>query len=98
MGRELNENEKVNVLENPKIVQEMMKSRLGETAHVKLENAVSDLEERHKEIMKIERVFTCYYYSLSNQFMSYLLNYKHWLSYKEMLLIILNRMLNVPKD
>jgi hypothetical protein len=34
----------------------MMKSRLLEKGHAKLQNAVSDLEDRHKDIIKLEKV------------------------------------------
>lgn len=55
LGRPLTDEERVEILENPEMVQKMMQDKLGGQAHSSLVNAVKDLEERHKEIVKLEK-------------------------------------------
>ena len=46
VNQELNEEQRKIVIENPQMIQQ---------AHIKLQNAVRDLEERHKDIQKLEK-------------------------------------------
>lgn len=55
LGRKLEDNERVEVLNEPQTVQALYENKLKGTAHVKLQNAVSDLEDRHKDIRNLER-------------------------------------------
>jgi len=55
LGHDLNENEKNDILIEPKRVQKIYEDKLTGAAHIKLLNAVSDLEERHKDIKNLER-------------------------------------------
>jgi hypothetical protein len=60
--REISEDEKKRILENPEFVQEQMKSALTGKPHAKLQNAYNDIKERHEDIIKLERVkkfFNC---------------------------------------
>ena len=54
LGQDLNEEERKEVIENPQMVQQIYEDKLKQKAHVKLINAVQDLEERHKEIKNLE--------------------------------------------
>ena len=54
-GGELSEEEKRNILENPQYVQKFYEDKLKGKAHVKLQNALADIEERHKDIVKLAR-------------------------------------------
>lgn len=60
LGRNLNNEEKGEVLNDPATAQKLLQSKLTGTAHVKLQNAVSDLEERHKDIINLEKVITLF--------------------------------------
>jgi len=55
LGRDLTENEKENIIEDPKMIQQIYEDKLKGKAHIKLQNAVRDLEERHKDIKKLEK-------------------------------------------
>ena len=55
IGRDLTEEEKGQVMENPKIVEQIYKERLKGPGHTSLINAVRDLEDRHKDIKKLEK-------------------------------------------
>ena len=55
INRDLNEEEKQNLIENPNYLQDMYKDQLTGQAIVQLQNAVRDLEERHKDIVKLEK-------------------------------------------
>ena len=55
INRDLNEEEKQNLIENPNYLQDMYKDQLTGQAPVQLRNAVRDLEERHKDIVKLEK-------------------------------------------
>ena len=55
LGRDLTENEKINIIEDPKMIQQIYADKLKGKAHVKLQNAVRDLEERHRDIKKLEK-------------------------------------------
>ena len=54
MERKLDANERDKVLHNPKMVQEIFNAKLMKSSS-KLENAVFDLEERTRELMKLEK-------------------------------------------
>lgn len=56
MNRKLEENEKADFLNNPQQVHKLYEDKLTGAAHIKLRNAVADIEERHKDIMNLERV------------------------------------------
>ena len=43
------------VIENPQMIQQMYENKLTGAAHIKLQNAVRDLEERHRDIKKLEK-------------------------------------------
>ena len=55
LGRDLTENEKISIIEDPKMIQQIYADKLKGKAHVKLQNAVRDLEERHIDIKKLEK-------------------------------------------
>jgi len=55
LGRDLTEKEKENIIEDPKMIQQIYEDKLKGKAHIKLQNAVRDLEERHKDIKKLEK-------------------------------------------
>lgn len=56
LGKELDEDQKKDFLENPEKLQQLYENRLTHgLAHVKLRNMVSDLENRHKEILNLEK-------------------------------------------
>ena len=55
IGRDLTKKEKEQIMENPKIIEQIYKDRLQGKGHDKLLNAVSDLEDRHKDIKKLEK-------------------------------------------
>jgi hypothetical protein len=61
IGRKLQPNEKENIINDPKLIQEMLKSKLTEGASTKLINALSDLEDRHNDIVKLEKVYYLIY-------------------------------------
>lgn len=54
LDKELNEEEKKDVINNPDRVKQYYEKKLVGTAHVKLQNAVSDIEERYKDLKKLE--------------------------------------------
>ena len=55
LSRKLTEEEAGNVVENPHLIQDMMKSKLLSGAHQNVKNALFDIEERHKDLQKLER-------------------------------------------
>ena len=55
LGQDLTEKEKENIIEDPKMIQQIYENKLKGKAHIKLQNAVRDLEERHKDIKKLEK-------------------------------------------
>ena len=55
LGQELDEQQKKEVIENPQMVQQIYEDKLKQKAHVKLVNAVRDLEERHQDIKNLEK-------------------------------------------
>ena len=56
LNRKLEPNEKEEVLLDPTKVQSFYQNKLTGSAHIQLRNFVNDLEERHKDIQKLERV------------------------------------------
>ena len=55
LGRDLTEKEKENIIEDPKMIQQIYENKLKGKPHIKLQNAVRDLQERHKDIKKLEK-------------------------------------------
>ena len=55
LGRDLTENEKEYIIEDPKMIQQIYEDKLKGKAHVQLQNAVRDLEERHRDIKQLEK-------------------------------------------
>ena len=55
LGQELDEQERKELIENPQFLQQIYEDKLKQKAHVKLINAVQDLEERHKDIKNLEK-------------------------------------------
>ena len=55
INEELTEEQKREVIENPKLIQQMYENKLTGAAHIRLQNAVRDLEERHKDIKNLEK-------------------------------------------
>ena len=53
VNQELNEEQRKIVIENPQMIQQMYENKLTGAAHIKLQNAVRDLEERIKEKLLI---------------------------------------------
>ena len=43
------------VIENPQMIQQMYENKLTGAAHIKLQNAVRDLEDRHRDIKNLEK-------------------------------------------
>ena len=54
INQELTEEEKQKVIEDPQIIQVMYQNKLTGKAHIQLINYVRDIEERHKDIKKLE--------------------------------------------
>jgi hypothetical protein len=57
LNRDLDAKEKEEVLTDPSRVQALYQNKLTGGAHIQLKNFVNDLEERTKDIQKLERVF-----------------------------------------
>jgi len=57
LNRKLEPNEKEEVLADPTKVQSFYQSKLTGSANIQLRNFVNDLEERYKDIQKLERVY-----------------------------------------
>ena len=55
VNQELNEEQRKEVIENPQMIQQMYENKLTGAAHIKLQNAVRDLEERHRDIKRLEK-------------------------------------------
>ena len=55
IGGDLTSEEKKQVMENPKIIEQIYKNRLSDKAHPILANFVRDLEDRHEDIKKLEK-------------------------------------------
>ena len=55
LGQDLTEKEKENIIEDPKMIQQIYENKLKGKPHNKLQNVVRDLEERHKDIKKLEK-------------------------------------------
>ena len=54
LGIKLSDKEKGEVINDPKYVEQIYRDKLTGGAHVNLQNAVADLEERHKDIKNLE--------------------------------------------
>ena len=46
----------VSITNNPQYVQKLLSVKLTGAGHIKLQNAVSDIEDRYKDIVKLENV------------------------------------------
>ena len=55
VNQELTDEQKKEVIENPQMIQQMYENKLTGAAHIKLKNAVKDLEDRHKDIKNLEK-------------------------------------------
>ena len=55
INQDLTEEQKKEVIENPQMIQQMYENKLTGAAHIKLKNAVKDLEDRHKDIKNLEK-------------------------------------------
>jgi t-SNARE complex subunit (syntaxin) len=55
VNEELTEQQRKEVIENPQMIQQMYENKLTGAAHIKLQNAVRDLEERHQDIKRLEK-------------------------------------------
>ena len=55
LGQDLNEEQKEEVIENPGCVIQIYEDKFKQKAHVRLVNAVRDLEERHNDLKKLEK-------------------------------------------
>ena len=55
VNEELTEEQRREVIENPQMIQQMYENKLTGAAHIKLQNAVRDLAERHKDIKNLEK-------------------------------------------
>lgn len=55
LERDLNDQEKREVINDPQMVKQYYEKKLTGAAHIKLQNAVSDIEERYKDIKKLEK-------------------------------------------
>ena len=55
LGDELNEEQKKEVVEDPHYVIQIYEDKFKQKAHVRLINAVRDLEERHNDLKKLEK-------------------------------------------
>ena len=57
LNKKLDPEEIESVLNHPEQVQEAYKNVLEGVAHFKIVNFVADIEERHKDLVKLEKVF-----------------------------------------
>ena len=55
VDEELTAEQRKEVIENPQMIQQMYENKLTGAAHIKLQNAVRDLEERHRDIKNLEK-------------------------------------------
>ena len=55
LGQDLTKKEKENIIEDPKMIQQIYENKLKGKPHKKLQNAVRDLQERHEDIKKLEK-------------------------------------------
>jgi hypothetical protein len=60
LNRKLDQFEKEDIVHDPKRIQELLNNRLLDKASNKIVNAVTDLEDRHNDIVKLERVCEIY--------------------------------------
>lgn len=57
LNRKLNPTEQKDLLNDPEQVQQFYENKLTGAGHIRLQNAVADIEDRHKDIIKLERVY-----------------------------------------
>lgn len=53
----LTQQQKYELIDNPETIQKFYEDKLTGKAHVKLQNAVADLEERHRDIVKMSKSY-----------------------------------------
>lgn len=56
LNRKIEGEERENILREPAIVKKYYEDKLTGTAHITLQNALADIEERHNDLLKLERV------------------------------------------
>jgi len=56
LGKPLSDVEKENVLNDPSLVQKFYEDKIKVGAHITLQNTVADIEDRHKDLQKLEKV------------------------------------------
>ncbi len=56
LDKRLDQSEKQELLAQPQAVQELYSQKLTGTAHIKLQNAFKDIEARHNDLLRLERV------------------------------------------
>ena len=55
VNKVLTEEQKKEIIENPQMIQQMYENKLTGVGNIKLQNAIRDLEERHKDIKYLEK-------------------------------------------
>ena len=55
LNKNLTEQQKIEVINDPQIIEQMYENKLTGAAHIRLQNVICDLEDRHKDIKKLER-------------------------------------------
>lgn len=55
LDKKLTDTEKEDIIDNPELVQELLKSKLEGQAHTTLVNKVNELSARHEDILKLEK-------------------------------------------
>mmetsp|Transcript_35032 Transcript_35032/g.36437 ORF Transcript_35032/g.36437 Transcript_35032/m.36437 type:complete len:297 (-) Transcript_35032:48-938(-) len=55
LEKKLSDNEKEDILNNPELVQDLLKSKLEGQAHETMVNKVNDLAARHQDILRLEK-------------------------------------------
>ena len=55
VNKVLTEEQKKEIIENPQMIQQMYENKLTGVGNIKLQNAIRDLEERHKDIKNLEK-------------------------------------------
>ena len=60
LDRKLSPEEQKDIIDHPEQVQKYYQDKLTSGASIKLQNAIADLEDRHKDIVRLEKVkFIC---------------------------------------
>jgi hypothetical protein len=56
LSKKLDSSQKEEILQDPSIVQRYYEDKLTAGASIKLQNALHDIEERHKDLVRLEKV------------------------------------------